>query len=223
MLEINKIHHWDCLELMRLIPDKSIDLVLTDPPYGMSYQSSWRIDKHNKIENDENIDFIEPFLIEAYRVLKDDTHCYIFCNDYAISDFRKLAENIWFTPKRTLVRIKNNHSSGDLEWDYANITEFCLFFHKWRKELNWWRDRNTLYYDRESCDDHPTVKSKQMIRYLIEKSSNKWDIVLDPFVWSWTTCVWAKESSRWYIGIEIDKGYCDSANKRLQYTQVWLF
>tara|TARA_R110000868_G_scaffold210154_3_gene460158 strand:+ start:2096 stop:2278 length:183 start_codon:yes stop_codon:yes gene_type:complete len=60
----------------------------------MAYQSSRRIDKHDKIENDNNIDFIEPFLMESYRVLKDNTHCYIFCNDYAISDFRKLAKNI---------------------------------------------------------------------------------------------------------------------------------
>ena len=223
MLELNKIYLWDCLDLMKQIPDKSIDLVLTDPPYWMAYQSSRRIDKHDKIENDNNIDFIEPFLMESYRVLKDNTHCYIFCNDYAISDFRKLAKNIWFTAKRTLVRIKDNHTSGDLTWDYANITEFCIFLHKGRKELNWWRDRNVLYYDRERCDDHPTIKSQQMINYLISKSSCEWDIILDPFVWSGTTCIWAKQSKRQFIGIEINNDYYNIANKRLQYSQVWLF
>ena len=60
---IGKIHHADCLEFMKQLPDKCIDLVLTDPPYGMNFQSGYRQQKHRKIENDNNIDWF-PICIE---------------------------------------------------------------------------------------------------------------------------------------------------------------
>ncbi len=120
----------DCLEVMKSMHDKSVDLVLTDPPYGMDYQSSWRTDKYEKIAGDTTLEWLKPFLSEAFRVLKDNCHIYFFCNDYAISDFRREMELAGFAPKRTMVWVKNNHTSGDLEGDYGNKTEFCLFAHK---------------------------------------------------------------------------------------------
>lgn len=77
-MELNKIHNIDCLEFMKTLPDNCIDLVLTDPPYGMNYQSSRRTDKHEKIELDQNVDWFGGFIKEAYRILKDDTHIYIY-------------------------------------------------------------------------------------------------------------------------------------------------
>lgn len=126
-LPLNQVILGDCLEIMKTFPDKSVDLVLTDPPYGMDYQSSRRIDKYDKISGDKDISWFKPFANEIYRILKDNSHIYIFCNDYAISDFRKGLEDVGFTNKRTMVWVKNNHTSGDLEGDYGNKTEFLLF------------------------------------------------------------------------------------------------
>ncbi len=84
-----RIIQGDCLEVMKTFPDKSFDLVLTDPPYGMDYQSSRRTDKYEKIAGDVSLEWLTPFLKEAYRVMKDNSHIYLFCNDFAISDFRK--------------------------------------------------------------------------------------------------------------------------------------
>jgi site-specific DNA-methyltransferase (adenine-specific) len=67
---------------MKQIPDKSIDLVLTDPPYGMSYVSSRRNIKHEAIQEDDNLERVPEWMKELYRIQKDNTHCYIFCNDY---------------------------------------------------------------------------------------------------------------------------------------------
>ena len=67
-----KLWHGDCLEVMKGLPDKSIDLVLTDPPFGMSFQSGHRIEKHNKIENDDNLDWLPEWAEQTARILKDD-------------------------------------------------------------------------------------------------------------------------------------------------------
>lgn len=220
---LNTVHCMDCLDFMRQLPDNCIDLVLTDPPYWMSYVSSWRKHKHEAIQDDNNLERVPERIKELYRIQKDNTHAYIFCNDYWIQTFREEAKKAWYTPKRTLVRVKNNHTSGDLEWDYANITEFCVFLHKGRKWLYWWRDRNILLFDREECDRHPTVKSKMMMKYLLEKSTLQWELVFDCFAWSWTTWVACKELGRNYILVEKEPKYVDIIRKRLENTTVSLF
>jgi site-specific DNA-methyltransferase (adenine-specific) len=67
---------------MKGLPDGCIDLVLTDPPYGMSYVSSRRKHKHEEIKDDDNLERVPEWIAELYRVQKDNTHAYIFCNDY---------------------------------------------------------------------------------------------------------------------------------------------
>ena len=212
---INKIVQGNCLEVLKGIPDESIDLCLTDPPYGMNYQSSWRIDKHDKIIFDDSIEWFESFAKQLFRIMKNDTHTYIFCNDYAISYFRNWLELAGFVNKRVLVWVKNNHTSGDLEGDYGNKTEFLLYAHKGKRKLNGKRNTNVLYYSRENTDNHPTAKPISLCGFLIEKSSNKSDIVLDPFSGSFTTALAAEMLNRNWIGIELSPEYCAIGQQRL--------
>ncbi len=207
----------DCLEVMRGISDKSVDLICSDPPYGMSYQSAWRTatPQYDKIENDTSLEWLAPVLKEAFRVLKDDTHIYLFCNDYAISDFRKEMEAVGFIPKRTLVWVKNNHTSGDLNGDYGNKTEFILYAQKGRRFLNGNRDTNVIEESREASELHPTQKPVNLMMFLIEKSSNEGELVLDPFAGSGTTLIAAKQLNRNAIGIEIAPQYAKIAQQRL--------
>lgn len=216
-----KIVQGDCLDVMKTFPDKSFDLVLTDPPYGMDYQSSRRTDKYEKIAGDVSLEWLKPFLLQAYRVLKENTHIYLFCNDYAISDFRRELEVAGFTPKRTLVWVKNNHTSGDLEGDYANKTEFVVFGHKGRRELNGSRDTNVVHAKRVETAFHPTQKPSDLMQYFIGKSSNEGDTVLDPFAGSGSTLVAAKYLNRKSVGIELSEQYCEIARKRLSQEQLF--
>lgn len=213
---INKIIQGDCLEVMKQMPDKCVDLVVTDPPYGMAYQSSRRIDKHEKIEQDDGIDWFKDFAKEVQRIMKEDTHIYVFCNDYAISHFRDWLGDVGLTPKRALVWVKNNHTSGDLEGDYANKTEFCVYAQKGRRLLNGKRETNVIENKRQNTDLHPTEKPLDLIMRLIEKSSTLSEIVFDPFLGSGTTAVAAKQLGRKYIGIELSERYCEIANERLK-------
>lgn len=218
---INKIIQGDCLEIMKQMPDKCVDLILTDPPYGMNYQSSRRIDRHEKIEQDNNTDWFKPFAIQSFRLLREDTHIYIFCNEYAISHFRDWLEEVGFTNKRTLVWVKNNHTSGDLEGDYANKTEYILYAHKGRRILKGARETNVIEENRVNTDMHPTEKPLNLMQFFIEKSSEEDEIVFDPFLGSGTTAVAAKQLGRKYIGIELSEKYCEIARERLKQEQLF--
>ena len=224
-MELNKIHNVDCLEFMKTLPDKCIDLILTDPPYGMSYQSSRRIatKKFDKIALDDDISWFPDFIKQCYRVLKDDSHIYIFCNDFAISEFRNLAKEAGFIPKRALVWIKNNHTSGDLEGDYANKTEFVVYAQKGRKKLNGGRDTNFLFFDRVANLEHPTEKPVDLCAYLVGKSSNENDIVFDPFCGGGSTLIASKKLDRNFIGCEISPEYCKIAQERIDAISNTLF
>lgn len=216
--------HWDSLEYMKTLPDKCIDLVLTDPPFWMSFVSSFRHEttKHKAIANDDNLDWLEDFVIETARVLKEDSHAYIFCSMHFVDKFvATIKKHLPY--KNILIWEKNNTWMWDLEWDYAPKYEFCIFISNWKKKLNWWRDPNIMKFAKTWNDLHPTQKPVDMFSYLIDKSTQPWDIVLDCFAWSWTTAVACIELWRQYIVIEKDEDYCNIIHKRIRNTTPPLF
>ena len=209
--------HWDCLEEMKKLIEKwvKVDAIITDPPYWMSYCSSRRAVKHKKIVWDESLDWSDSFFKKCFLMQNNDTHIYVFCNEYCIWKFRKSMIDAWYNIKRMLVWVKNNHWSWDLLWDYWNKTEYILFAHKWRRLLAKPRDVNVLEYKRVSTKHHPTAKPLDLIEYLIQKSTVTNEIILDPFMWSWTTWVACKNTKRKFIGIEIDDEYFEIAKNRI--------
>ena len=88
MFELNKIYNEDCLEFMKRVPDKFFDLVLTDPPFGMSFKSNFRIEAHKAIENDDNLEWLPYFAKELDRITKDDAHLYLFCSHHFVEVFK---------------------------------------------------------------------------------------------------------------------------------------
>ncbi len=210
-LEINKIHCWDCLELMKLIPDKSIDLVLTDPPYwiGIDWQkeSISNNPKHNRKEHqfmwrDKEIPSKEYF-DEIFRISKNQI---IRWWNYFV---------IYFTEwhKWRIVWDKWQHwlTMSDCELAYSSFDKPTRVFVKNRVEiqLDW-----AL---------HPTQKPLDLFKWILENYSEKWQTILDPFLWSWTTAIACKEMWRNFIGIEKEQKYVDIANKRLENTTKSLF
>jgi len=110
MLELNKIYCADCLELMKDIPDKSIDLVLTDPPYNINLQPQRGLT--DAIENDnmlseDFIEFIDKYFSECKRILRDDTFLITFLGWPTIPEFRKVCDK-YFTLKSMPIWVKNN-------------------------------------------------------------------------------------------------------------------
>ena len=185
---LNEIVNMDWNNAIKQVPDKSIDLVVTDPPYGMKFQSNHRKVKHKSIQNDDNLDWLESWVVELKRVCKDEAHLYIFCSWHNIDLFKEKV-GAYFQVKNILIWEKNNTGMGDLEGDYAPKYEMILFCSNGSKKLNGGRDANILKAKRTGNENHPTEKPVNLISYLIEKSSNENDIVLDTFAGSFSSAL----------------------------------
>lgn len=216
MVELNKVHNDDCLKFLSNIESGSIDLVVTDPPYGMNYQSGRRKNKFNKIENDINIDeLIWEYLVECERVMKDNTAIYVFCSWHKIEVFKSYMDKL-FNVKNLIVWNKNNHGSGDLKGAYAPKHELVLFAHKGR----------TLFREKRIPDvidckkiqgnklTHPTEKPVELLKTFVLNSSDEMSLVFDGFSGTGSLLKTCKETNRNFIGCELDSGYCDIANNR---------
>ena len=212
------LKHGDCLELMKDIPSGSVDMVLTDPPYGMNFQSNHREIRHRVIENDSNLDWISDFVSEIYRVSADNSAHYIFCSWHNIDIFKQEFEKK-FRIKNILTWVKNNTSMGDLKGDFAPRTEFILFFHKGRQLIRGGRDSNVLEFRRTKNEYHPTQKPVDMLEYMIEKFSDVDSLILDPFMGSGSTGVACVNTNRKFIGIEKDDKYFEIAENRIKDAQ----
>jgi site-specific DNA-methyltransferase (adenine-specific) len=218
-LELNRIYQRDCVEGMQMIPDKSIDLIVTDPPYLMNYRSNRRVknEKFNHIANDVNShELISDYLIECYRVLKDNTAIYVFCSWHQI-DFFKMEFEKHFKLKNIIVWNKNNHGSGDLKGAYAPKHEFILYGHKGRSLF-----REKRIPDVIDCAKipslrltHPTEKPTELLEIFIRNSSDEGGVVLDGFAGTGSLPVAATRHKRNFIGFEIEREYVEIANKRI--------
>ena len=199
---------------MASIPSGSIDMVLTDPPYGMDFNSNHRKEKHKKIENDGDLFWLDSFVGEIYRIAKNNTAHYVFCSFHNVDKF-KVAIEKKFKLKNILIWEKNNTSMGDLKGDFAPKYEMIMFFHKGRRLINGSRDANIIKFARTGNKLHPTEKPVDMIQYLLEKFSDKMSVVFDPFMGSGTTGVACVNTGRRFIGIELDESYFHLAEKRI--------
>lgn len=211
-MSINIIHG-NCFEEMEKIDDNSIDLVLTDPPFGMSFQSSRRKEKHKKIENDDNLVWLPGWCKELKRICKEDSHLYIFCSWHKVDVFKQEIEK-HFSVKNIIIWEKNNHGSGDLVGDYSPKYEMCIFINNGKK-LNNGRHPNIIKAKKTDNELHPTQKPVNLMEFLIEKSSEQGDLVLDTFSGSGSTAIACHNTKRRFIGFEIDKQWYNTSIKRL--------
>jgi len=214
----NTVHHGDNMITLAKMPKETVDLILTDPPYAINYQSQRRVKnpKFKPLENDNNGDWIPKFAQESYRVLKNDRHLYCFCRHDTYPIFISALKEAGFKLKRTLIWIKNNHGSGDLKGDYAPQDEWIIFAQKGMRHLNGKRCSNVLFFNRISSKKllHATEKPVQLLKFLIEKSTNEWELVLDPFSGSGSTMHAAIEMQRAYCVIELSEEYYYTTEER---------
>ena len=213
-----QLYNGDCLELMKNIPDGSVDLVLTAPPYGMDFQSHFRKEMYSKIGNDKVLDWLEKYVDECFRILKDNTAVYFFCSWHNVDIFKQTIEKK-FKIKNILIWEKNNTSMGDLKGSYAPKYEMIIFAHKGRKLLNGFRYADVIKANRTGNKLHPTEKPVDLLELFIKNSSDENETVFDGFMGSGSCGVACINTNRNFIGIELDKGYFDIAEKRINEAQ----
>lgn len=225
---INNIVLGDCYELIKKIPDNSIDLIITDLPYEMvtGGHGSGKLADRKTIQNETFREqglydgFKNDILLEFVRVLKK-INIYIWCSKnqiYQIMDFfNKLDKELNFD----IITWHKTNPAPLANMTYLNDTEYCINFREQGCIIRGDLEQKKKYYvtslnknDKDKFK-HPTIKPLEMISNLVINSSNKNDLVLDCFCGSGTTCVACKNNNRRFIGMEINKEYYDVAVKRL--------
>lgn len=230
-IELDKIYCGDSYELIKNIPGKSIDLIVTDPPYELNNLVGGGMLKEKRIENlmntleNENlhIGIKEDILNEFIRVCKK-INIYIWCNKTLIPkllDFFVIKHQCTFE----IITWHKTNAMPLCGSKYLTDTEYCLYFKDGIK-LNTTYDTAKTHYelpinikDKEDFS-HPTIKPLQIIKNLIINSSQEGDIVLDCFLGSGTTAVACKELNRHFIGFEINPRFVEIANDRLNGTTI---
>ena len=223
---INTITLGNSYELIKSIPDKSIDLILIDPPYDFHCGSVAGIFKNRIVkpgmeivEKNINHGFDMNILQEFVRILKN-INIFLWCNTEQVKDYLN-----FFDKYNTTFEILTWHKTNPTPLTkntYLPDTEYCLYFReKGKVILNDGYELKSKYYispsnvaDKDKFK-HPTIKPLEIIKKQILHTTQKNDIVLDCFSGSGTTCVAAKELDRRFIGIEIDSEYYKISIDRL--------
>lgn len=239
--ENSAMYHMDCMELMKSMPDHSVSLILTDPPYGISYQNHFTKRRHSILIGDDGIDY-EKFASESYRILKDNSHAYFFTRFDCYPYHYQCLKRAGFHVKNCLVIEKAVIGGiGDLYGSYANNSEWIIFCQKGRRVFEKTMLQKNRYgkeeyktrfnscwfgegYPKSTCSavwqkrqnvSHPTVKSVECLEWLIQISSKTEEVVFDGFMGSGSTAIAAQRMKRKYFGAEIDKHFFEMAVQRI--------
>ena len=199
-----------------LMNGKKANLIVTDPPYNVNYQSN-----AGKIKNDNmNSDKFYQFLFDAFsnmeKVMSNEASIYVFHADTEGLNFRKAFFDAGFYLSGTCIWKKQSLVLGRSPYQWQH--EPCLFGWKKNGKHQWYSDRKqtTIWeFDKPNkSDNHPTMKPIPLIAYTIKNSSMSNCIVLDPFGGSGSTLIACEQTNRVCYTIELDEKYCDVIIKR---------
>jgi len=213
------IKQGNSLEILKTLKDNCIDIVLTDPPYGIEYKSN-RSQDNNAVTkrgllNDgkkEAYELLENTCKILVNKTSENAHLYFFCSWSVFSDFESIIGK-YFTIKTPIVWNKGNKGSGDLENDWGNQTELIIYCVKGKKNINY-RKGNVLNVSKVHSSKlvHPTQKPEELIKEILEVSALKNDFIVDPFMGSGSTIKACNEMNLKSLGIELDKEMFNIAN-----------
>jgi len=244
-IEIDKIYNMDCIEGMKRIPDETVDLVITDPPFAIDFKArksnynrtqSRVLEGYNEISKEQYHDFTLRWMREVYRVLKQSGSMFVFSGWNNLKHILIALDEVGF--------ITVNHIIWKYQFGVVTRRKFvtshyhCLYVCKNDKKRKFFpysrfkkeerdQNRNSLNYkDREDVwiinreywtgdIKTPTKLPKELIRKILEYSSEKGDLVLDPFLGSGQVALVTKMIERHYLGFELVKEYYEFARKRL--------
>jgi site-specific DNA-methyltransferase (adenine-specific) len=219
---INQLLQGDCLEVMKEIPDSSVDMILTDPPYGINFLSPWT-QNHDYIQNDSMSDWLEllpPMFTEFKRILTDTGVCCCCCGGGGKTPVTALF-TIEAIKHLKLIQTLVWKKFVGLGWRYRPAYENIVVLAK-NDNYNFFDTSNNCSNVIEGINqvipqegEHPTVKPLALMERLIYIHTQPEMLVLDPFMGSGTTIIACKNLQRNYIGIELEEKYYDLAKKRI--------
>ena len=243
---MNKIYNQDCIDGMKTIPDGKIDLVVTDPPFAINFKAkkanynrtaSRVLSGYNEITKENYYEFTLNWMSQCFRILKESGGMYVFSGWNNLADILNAIEEIGF--------ITVNHIIWKYQFGVVTSKKFvtshyhCLYVCKNNNERKFFpysrfdknaktSDGKSLHYnDKEDVwnikreywtgdEKTPTKLPAEIIKKILEYSSEEKDVVFDPFLGSGQVAVVSKMLKRKYLGFEIVKEYYNFAKKRLE-------
>jgi modification methylase len=231
---INQVICGDCLEVMKHIPDKSVDLVLTSPPYenisGAGYSAKTKDILFLKLY----CEFLDKVFKEYYRILKNTGQMFINLKSRTFNKTLRTPHWIEFTDGFQLFKFKSYiiwKYSGSFDSSFKRLhLDYEIIYHLSKTDNIFLNSEGkdaltSVWYISHHIKErlHPVQMPIKVADKIIKLASKEKEIVLDNFLGSGTTAVACKELGRRFIGIEISKEYCEIAERRLLNTQESMF
>lgn len=227
---INKIIHGDCLDIIKQLPDKSIDLILTDPPYELNIHGGSGMGAfcERKLIKTKHIDFIchgfdyDTVFSEFVRICKK-VNIYLFCSNQQITKIMN-----WFENKGYLVTLLVWHKTNAVPLvnnKYHSNAEFIICIREKGATFNNLPVADStkvfsLPYPHDKNRFHPTQKPLNLIEKLVKRKSNEGDLILDCFSGSATTAIACQNLKRNFICIEKDENFYIKSVERLENSKL---
>lgn len=228
MIPLNNIYCGDSNEIIKFIPDKSIDLVYIDPPYLIHAGGSGGcFGKGERVYYDDLINLSDgikkDILDELCRVLKK-INIYIWCNKNQLGQYIQ-----YFEAKKCKTELLTWHKTNPIPTcnnKYLSDTEYCLFFREkgvplfgnFKSKFKY--DITPLNVKDKKIWEHPTIKPIEIVEKHITNSTQEGAVVLDCFSGSGTTAIACKKNNRNFIAIELNPKYWEKSVERLEQVQV---
>ena len=219
----HNVYFEDCVEGMReRLDDDSVDCVITDPPYGIEWDSPFS-DRFNEIEGDDTMEWLEPAFAQLKRVMKPGTHFYLFTGWTPWGEVYATAEQYGFKKLHQLIWVKSRSRSSGGSGSFRTHHENILFGKMPAENTRHISDSSNAWTVIDDgglpiADDmnHPNQKPVSLIERLIEWSTDEGERIIDPFMGSGTTAVAAIQNDREYVGFEVDAdNYRDVIERRI--------
>jgi len=245
-LPVNNIYNMDCIEGMRLLPQASVDLIITDPPFAINFKARRAnynrtqervLAGYKEIHADQYAAFTRNWMTEAYRVLAESGSAFVFSGWNNLKDILVAADEVGFT---TVNHIIWKYQFGVVcRYRFVTSHYHCLFLCKDEKKRKFFNSArynagdkdakggSLRYQDLEDVwqikreywhgdKKTPTKLPAELILKLLQYTSEENDAVLDPFLGSGQVAVVSKQHNRRYIGFEIVEEYYRFAKERLE-------
>ena len=235
------LHNGNCFDIIPGLPDRSVDLLLTDPPYDIDVHDGGRMYANKKmqpaIDGLEKSDINRSYDIEGFSDIvmpkfRTGVNAYFWCNKRQIYDYMKC----WVGRhgcRFEIIKWFKTNAIPNYSNKYMTDTEYCLYFYNGAGHCHpaSYEDASTLYMAPINQTDkklynHPTIKPLKLIERMVLNSSLEGETVLDPFMGSGTTGEACARHGRKFIGIELDKTYFATASRRIsepEHGQIELF
>lgn len=207
--ELGKLYHGDCLEIMQMIKDNRINIVLTDPPYGIDIAKNGTV----------GVECLMPLKNYGIQTWDSKTPNKIYFDEILrISKYQIIFGGNYFTDKLPINKcwicwdkgIPKGYTKSQIELAWTNLTTYARIY-----KVLWNGMIRKNEFD-EKTRKHPTQKPLNLFKSIINDFTNKDELICDPYIGSGTTAIACEQLNRRWIGIEINKEYCDIAVDRIK-------